>query len=186
MRRRDFVLAAGAASLLRADERPHELKDGMSLYWGDKWDKPFVYPIKTVSGKVLSRGWPIEPREGDSKDHEWHRGFWYGHGDINGADYWREQGREKTSRLIAKAPPKGGRIELAMTPPSGKVMGSIVQEFQTTRRGQSRVCSTLSSSYMPTRVSRLSSEIPTTADSRSASVKPSEKTAEGACATPKG
>ena len=35
-------------------------------YWGDEWDKPFLYPIKTVSGKVLSRGWPLEPREGDS------------------------------------------------------------------------------------------------------------------------
>ncbi len=147
MLRRGFVLA-GAAKLLAADtESPVGIRSGnqvaASLYWGNAWDKPFLYPIRTVSGKVISRGWPIDPREGDSNDHTWHRGIWYGHGGINGADFWREQGRDKTARLIAKKPPKkidsGVAIDLAMTPPSGKPIGFIRQEFRISDHGKIRV-----------------------------------------------
>ena len=83
---------------------------------------------------MISRGWPLEPREGDSTDHTWHRGFWYGHGIINGADFWREQGREKTSRLILKSKPRidDSRVslDLSMTPPDGRSIGSMRQEYQ--------------------------------------------------------
>lgn len=145
MRRREFILVS-AAPLIGAEPSPIEIKAGgktaCSLYFGEKWDKPFLYPIRTVSGKEISRGWPIEPREGDTKDHTWHRGFWYGHGDISGADFWRELGREKTSRLIEKASPKvhGGSasIDLSMTPPSGKPMGSMQQEYRVADHGSVR------------------------------------------------
>lgn len=151
MRRREFILAGVAAPLIAADESPMEIrlngKTVCSFYSGEKWDKPFLYPIRTASGKVISRGWPIEPREGDSTDHTWHRGFWYGHGDINGADFWREQGREKTSRLIPKARPKvdgaNVRIDLAMTPPSGEPIGSMSQEFHFADHGDIRTMDTV-------------------------------------------
>jgi hypothetical protein len=140
MRRREFVLGSAATLALAADEGPLEIRVGgrtaASLYWSEKWDKPFLYPIRTLSGKAISRGWPLDPHEGDSKDHEWHRGFWYGHADINKADYWREQGRDKTSRLVAKGRPQeskgGAAVELAMMPPDNKPMGSMRQEFQFT------------------------------------------------------
>lgn len=148
MRRRDLLVGMAAASVLRAaDEKPLEIRVGdraaASLYWGDAWDKPFLYPIRTLSGKTISRGWPLEPRDGDSKDHEWHRGFWYGHGDISGADFWREQGREKTARLIAKGRPEVGKgsaaVELAMTAPGGKAMGSMRQEFRFADTKEARI-----------------------------------------------
>lgn len=137
MRRREFLLG-GTAAVLAAEEQALEIRVGnrvaSKFYSGDAWDKPFLYPIRTVSGKVLSRGWPIEPREGDSNDHTWHRGFWYGHGIINGADFWREQGREKTARLINKSKPRvlksGVTVDLAMTPPSGKPIGSLREEYR--------------------------------------------------------
>ncbi|HET8546893.1 MAG TPA: DUF6807 family protein, partial [Bryobacteraceae bacterium] len=62
-----------------------------AFHYDPKWDKPFLYPIRTVSGAVISRGWPVEPRHGEQQDHPWHRGFWWGHGDINGEDFWREK-----------------------------------------------------------------------------------------------
>lgn len=137
MRRRTFILAGGTSMLVAAEDRPLEIRAGgraaTNLYAGGAWDKPFLYPIRTVSGTVLSRGWPIEERPGDSKDHTWHRGIWYGHGDISGADFWRELGREKTSRLIPKSQRavKGGvALDLAMTPPSGVSIGSMRQEFR--------------------------------------------------------
>lgn len=63
------------------------------------YPKPFVYPIVALDGTVLSRGWPIAPRVGDSQDHTWHRGIWWGHGDINGHDFWREQKGTGTIRV---------------------------------------------------------------------------------------
>ncbi|WP_321472947.1 PmoA family protein [uncultured Paludibaculum sp.] len=146
MHRRNFLLGS-AATLVAANDQPLAIQVGSrtaaGFYSGEEWDKPFLYPIKTVSGKVLSRGWPLEPREGDSKDHVWHRGFWYGHGSISGADFWREQGRDKTARLINKASPRAGRgrvaVDLAMTPPSGKPIGSMRQEFQFADHGNLRM-----------------------------------------------
>ncbi|MGJ5813172.1 PmoA family protein [Paludibaculum fermentans] len=145
MHRRNFLFGC-AASLMAAEDGPLPIQVGSQVaagfYSGEAYDKPFLYPIRTVSGKVLSRGWPLEPNEGDSKDHAWHRGFWYGHGSINGADFWREQGRDKTARLINKAQPlvrKGiVAVALSMTPPSGKAMGEMRQEFHFADKGSLR------------------------------------------------
>lgn len=147
MRRRELIAGMAGALLLPAQEGVLDVRSeggiAARFYWGDAWDKPFLYPVRTISGKVISRGWPLEPRDGDSNDHNWHRGFWYGHGDINGADYWRELGRDKTARLAAKTKPEvsEGRVavELAMTPPAGKPMGSMRQEFRFTDIKEARL-----------------------------------------------
>lgn len=145
MHRRNFLFGC-AATLMAAEDAPVAIQVGSQVaanfYSGEAYDKPFLYPIKTVSGKVLSRGWPLEPREGDSKDHVWHRGFWYGHGSINGADFWREQGRDKTARLINKGRPRVGKgsvtVDLSMTPPDGKAIGLMRQEFRFADKGSLR------------------------------------------------
>lgn len=138
MHRRTFLIAGASRLYAAADEIPLEIRSSAnavaaSLYYGEKWDKPFLYPVRTVSGKIISRGWPLEPCEGDSNDHVWHRGFWYGHGIINKADFWREQGREKTARLIAKSKPlvesSRASLDLDMTPPDGQAIGSLRQEY---------------------------------------------------------
>jgi hypothetical protein len=118
-----------------------------AFYSSEAWDKPFLYPILTVSGKLLSRGWPIQPRDGDSEDHPWHRGIWYGHGSINGFDFWRELGRDKTARLIRKSSPhvqaSGVTVDLAMVPASGKAIGSMRQEYRISDVGAIRRIDTL-------------------------------------------
>lgn len=149
MIRRTFLLGAGASVVCASpgEQQPVEMrtntgKVAASLYCGGEWDKPFLYPIRTVSGKLISRGWPLEPREGDSTDHTWHRGFWYGHGIINKADFWREQGRDKTARLVLKTKPRvqGTRvtIDLSMTPPDGVSIGSIRQQYSFSDTGPIR------------------------------------------------
>jgi len=50
--------------------------------------KPVLYPIITSSGKVLTRGFPIDPRPGERIDHPHQVGFWLNYGDINGIDFW--------------------------------------------------------------------------------------------------
>src|SRR5687768_5869495 len=82
-------------------------KEVAQFHYGPEWDKPFLYPLRAVSGRVISRGHPIEKREGEAVDHPWHRGLWWGHGDINGHDFWREQGRDRTSRIVVVGQPAG-------------------------------------------------------------------------------
>ena len=56
-----------------------------SFHYGAKWDKPFLYPLKTPSGLVLSRGYPFEKVAGESTDHAFHRGISYG-AELEGGD----------------------------------------------------------------------------------------------------
>jgi hypothetical protein len=117
-------------------------KAAAQFYYGDEWDKPFLYPIRTVSGRVLSRGYPLEKREGEQTDHAWHRGFWWGHGIINGEDFWRELGREKTSRLVVRGDPAASKngisARMAMLTPAGKRLGTVRQRFAIEDRGKLR------------------------------------------------
>ncbi|MCS7025518.1 MAG: PmoA family protein [Bryobacteraceae bacterium] len=69
------------------------------------WDKPFLHPLCTASGKLVSRGFPLNPQPGESQDHPWHRGIWWGHGDINGHDFWRELEPSKTGLLTLQGKP---------------------------------------------------------------------------------
>jgi hypothetical protein len=104
-----------------------------TLHYDPKWDKPFLYPIRTVSGLTISRGWPVEPRPGEQEDHPWHRGIWWGHGDINGEDFWREKPDLSTSRLVADGKPKTADesldIKLAMMTSRGKRIGSVSHRY---------------------------------------------------------
>ncbi|MDO1513286.1 PmoA family protein [Maribacter confluentis] len=53
-----------------------------------KTPKPILYPVLTLSGKTLTRGFPFEPRPGERIDHPHHAGLWFNYGDVNGLDFW--------------------------------------------------------------------------------------------------
>lgn len=59
-----------------------------SYQWLDTVYKPILYPILTASGKTVTRGFPIEPREGERRDHIHHAGNWFNYGNVNGYDFW--------------------------------------------------------------------------------------------------
>lgn len=50
--------------------------------------KPVLFPIRTASGTVITRGFPLEPRPGERVDHPHHVGLWFNYGDVNGLDFW--------------------------------------------------------------------------------------------------
>ena len=135
MLRRTFLLAAVSAA--RGGKGRIDFSEGAkpitSLHYAEKWDKPFLYPLCSAKGQIISRGWPIEPRPGEKEDHAWHRGIWWGHGDVNKHDFWRELGREKTSILVPRSEPKltanGCQIDLDMRTPSGAVIGTVRQTY---------------------------------------------------------
>jgi hypothetical protein len=51
-------------------------------------EKPFLFPVNTSDGQVITRGYPIEPRKGERIDHPHHTGIWFNYGNINGLDFW--------------------------------------------------------------------------------------------------
>src|SRR5215212_4902665 len=50
--------------------------------------KPFLYPINTLDGITITRGYPIAPRQGDRTDHPHHVGMWMNYESVNGLDFW--------------------------------------------------------------------------------------------------
>jgi hypothetical protein len=50
--------------------------------------KPFLYPLRSAAGTVVTRGFPLEPRPFERFDHPHHIGMWFNYGDVNGLDFW--------------------------------------------------------------------------------------------------
>jgi len=60
--------------------------------------KPFLYPIFTSQRNPITRGYPIEPRPGESTDHPHQVGLWLNYGDVNGLDFWNNSERISDDR----------------------------------------------------------------------------------------
>src|ERR1700712_1948568 len=50
--------------------------------------KPILFPINTVDGITVTRGYPIAPRTGEKTDHPHHTGMWMNYESVNGLDFW--------------------------------------------------------------------------------------------------
>jgi len=57
------------------------------LYKADM-EKPVLFPVKAASGTTITRGFPLQPREGERVDHPHQVGVWFNYGDVNGFDFW--------------------------------------------------------------------------------------------------
>src|SRR5687767_2233831 len=54
----------------------------------DSTEKPVLFPLKTVSGITVTRGYPIAPRAGERTDHPHHVGLWLNYESVNDLDFW--------------------------------------------------------------------------------------------------
>lgn len=106
------------------------------------YPKPFLYPIIAPDGTILSRGWPLDTRPGDSQDHAWHRGIWWAHGDINGFDFWREQQGTATIRVDKRTNLNDHIfiLDQSLVPPHGEPIGKLQSIFEI---GTSQIDATL-------------------------------------------
>jgi hypothetical protein len=59
-----------------------------SYCYFDSTAKPILFPIKTVTGVTVTRGFPIAPRAGERTDHPHHTGLWLNYESVNGLDFW--------------------------------------------------------------------------------------------------
>lgn len=59
-----------------------------SYIWPDSVKKPVLYPLRSLKGTIITRGYPLDPRPGERVDHPHHVGLWFSYGDVNGLDFW--------------------------------------------------------------------------------------------------
>src|SRR5260370_29360756 len=62
-----------------------------TLFIGSDPPKPYLYPLRSASGKLMTRQFPMAMVEGESRAHQHHRGLWFGHFDVNGIDFWSNE-----------------------------------------------------------------------------------------------
>lgn len=91
---------------------------------GAALNRPYLHPLRSASGTIVNRSFPAGQLPGETTDHPHHAGLFYGHGDVNGYNYWAVQ------NVASPLPPAGanfGRIVLEKVAAleSGKESGSV-------------------------------------------------------------
>ena len=91
---------------------------------GANLNRPYLHPLRSASGKIVNRSFPSGQLAGETTDHPHHAGLFYGHGDVNGYNYWAVQ------NVANPQPPAAanfGRIVLdkVASVKSGKESGSV-------------------------------------------------------------
>jgi hypothetical protein len=101
--------AEGRNLAVRYDEKP------FTVYRVDAGPKPFFYPLIGPTGDAMTRSFPMEKVEGETKDHPHHRSFWFTHGNVNGTDFWAETAKngtiEESERTLITQGPVLGRMK---------------------------------------------------------------------------
>jgi hypothetical protein len=59
--------------------------------------KPYLYPLRSATGKLVTRKFPMETAEGEPKDHPHQRGLWFAHERVNGTDFWNNEADYKSA-----------------------------------------------------------------------------------------
>jgi hypothetical protein len=98
------------------------------FYIGPNYQKPFLAPLRTASGLIVTRKWPMEQVESDSHDHPHHKGLWIGYGIVNDVNFWEV---ETASKPSAGNPETKGAVVLQNLGDvsSGKKTGSVTATF---------------------------------------------------------
>jgi hypothetical protein len=135
MRKTPIFLVLAAASLplaaqvklTRHDDVSIEIavdgKPFSTLYFGPEAMKPYMHPLRTADGKIVTRGYPIVDTPGETHDHPHHKGLWFAHGEVNGLDFWSPESNT--------GPLKKGHIvlEKIVKVQSGKKSGMMTVVF---------------------------------------------------------
>src|ERR1019366_242618 len=71
-------------------------------------NKPYVYPLRTASGVIVTRHFPMEKFSGETNDHLHHRGMFFSHGEINGYNFWATEPWDQKSEKGQHGSEEGG------------------------------------------------------------------------------
>lgn len=76
-----------------------------AFIYPDNMEKQSLFPIISASGKIITRGFPLQPRPFERTDHPHHVGLWFNFGDVNGLDFWNN-----SFAILPADKPKFGKI----------------------------------------------------------------------------
>lgn len=119
-----------------------------SYCWPENVYKPVLWPVRTLTGTEISRGFPLKPREGERNDHIHQVGSWLNYGNVNGFDFWGNGSTGKKSENggvighlgIEQAKGGGGEgvlsVKAVWQDPSGKELLEEKTEFHFIADGQ--------------------------------------------------
>ncbi len=89
---------AASVTLERSANQMNVSVDGKpftTFYFGPVTAKPYLMPLRTASGLVVTRGFPVvndvsagDPKGVSFEPHQ--RPLYFGHGDFDGLDFWQE------------------------------------------------------------------------------------------------
>jgi len=115
----------------------------------DSSRKPILFPVNTVDGIQVTRGYPYQPIAGERTDHPHHTGIWLNYESVNGLDFWnnstaiavekRSQYGTIVHKKINDKKAKGNTAELsaqaAWVRPDGKTLLNEQTVFHFSVRG---------------------------------------------------
>ena len=135
-----------------------------TFYYGASSPKPYMSPLRSAQGTVVTRGFPMRTDiPGERHDHPHHRALFFAHGDINGIDFWGEGEPSKASQTAngvvysSESLPKGRTVfrkldevkshgqsgtfkaEFELVGPDNKAIGSETQEYTFSGDASSRI-----------------------------------------------
>ncbi len=96
-----------------------------TYYFGPESPKPYLHPLRSAQGTVVTRGYPmVKNIPGESRDHPHHRAMFFTHGNINGIDFWSE-GSESPARQTVK-----GKFYSSEELPKGRTVFRKLEEMK--------------------------------------------------------
>jgi hypothetical protein len=148
------ALAIGA--IVKMERLPHEIridingKPFTTYYFDPEMAKPYLMPLRTASGLIVTRDFPVrndvsmgDPKASSFEPHQ--RPLYFGHGDLDGLDFWQEpvfdkyysdHGHQAYGHMVLKdsdttsgdAPEIKARFTL--NDPSNRVIAEETQQFK--------------------------------------------------------
>ncbi len=94
------------------------------FFFGPETTKPYLHPLRSASGKRVTRGYPMENIPGESRDHIHQRGLWFTHGDVNGFDFWGNDPSQQNGKKGVVVLKNIGQLR------SGEKSGSLEATFE--------------------------------------------------------
>jgi Methane oxygenase PmoA len=158
------ILAAASVKVERSAHQIEIIIDGkpFTTYFFDREvAKPYLMPLRTASGAILSRPFPVknDVSHADSKASSFEphqRPLYFGHGDFDGLDFWQEpafdsyysdHGRQSYGHLVLKSIEEAAsegdvakiRARFSLKDPSNRVIAEETQSFAFRGDSQTRV-----------------------------------------------
>jgi Family of unknown function (DUF6807) len=120
----------GSVKLTRHGNQIQVLIDGKpftTYYFGREAPKPYMHPLRSAQGTIVTRGWPmVKDIPGESHDHPHHRAMFFTHGDINGIDFWGETTETRAQQTVK------GKFYSSEDLPKGRTVFTKLDEMKST------------------------------------------------------